>query len=86
MSEQPQPFALCATCDHRVTQHNAGGCTAKGCNCKLTPCERCGEHVDVSILRTSPDCPHGWELAPATLADAKALAAELGCEAVFDGT
>lgn len=27
----------------------------------LNPCPSCGEHVNVDILATSPECPHGWE-------------------------
>ena len=37
----------------------------------LNPCPSCGEHINADILRTSPDCPHGWEPAtPADLAEA----------------
>jgi hypothetical protein len=26
----------------------------------LNPCPKCGEHINDDILRTSPECPHGW--------------------------
>jgi hypothetical protein len=26
----------------------------------LNPCPSCGEHINDDIIRSSPECPHGW--------------------------